>query len=98
MSLILSFLADKSGRWFRIIAGALFVVVTGWLTRGWPRIVFVFIGFIPVAAGMADVVLVSLLFRMPISGRKIRKIYAEPGDGDKFPKDSGRNSTQESGI
>jgi hypothetical protein len=80
MSFFLSFLADKSGRWFRIIAGVLFVVITSWLTRGWPRIVFIFLGFIPVAAGMADVVLVSFFFGMPISGRKIRKIYATPDE------------------
>jgi hypothetical protein len=66
-------LASKNGRYARIIAGVILIVIGFvWPTDslGWMLIV---IGAIPILAAALDVVLIAPLFGLPLKGKDIRK-------------------------
>jgi hypothetical protein len=79
------FLNSRSGRVFRVVAGAVFLVV-GYSFRTHPLGVFsMFWSILPLTAGGFDVCYISAVLGGPLSGSTIRNTYksggvAKPGD------------------
>jgi hypothetical protein len=67
-----TFMASMVGRWIRIIAGAVLIVVgLSWIPAPWGIIVAV-VGLVPLLAGLFDFCVFAPLFGGPMSGPKIR--------------------------
>lgn len=66
------FMASRTGRAIRMIAGLALIVVGGILGGGWW--VLAVVGLIPLAAGGFDICLFNVLFHKPLSGKAIRAI------------------------
>ena len=71
MSLI-KFLASSTGRWVRIIAGAVLIVLGLLVIQGTVGIIVAVIGLVPLAAGVFDFCVFAPLFGAPFSGKQIR--------------------------
>ncbi len=74
MDSLFSFLASQTGRWVRIIAGIVLIViglllVNGDTTWGW---ILVVVGLVPLAAGVFDFCLFAPLFGKPFKGGDLR--------------------------
>jgi hypothetical protein len=67
-----TFMASMAGRWIRIIAGAVLIVVgLSWIPEPWGIIVAA-VGLVPLLAGLFDFCVFAPLFGCPMSGPKIR--------------------------
>ena len=66
------FIASRTGRAIRMIAGLALIVVGGILGGGWW--VLAVVGLFPLAAGAFDICLFNVLFHKPLSGKAIRAI------------------------
>ncbi|HTP00567.1 MAG TPA: DUF2892 domain-containing protein [Anaerolineales bacterium] len=72
MNPLISFLASGNGRIVRILAG-LALVAWGLLSlHGAVGLVIALVGMVPFLAGIFDFCIFAPLFRMPLSGSKIR--------------------------
>ena len=71
MSLI-KFLASATGRWVRIIAGVVLIVLGLLVVKDTAGIVVAVIGVVPLAAGIFDFCVFAPLFGAPFSGKQIR--------------------------
>lgn len=72
MNPFVKFMASKSGRITRIVAG-IALIVWGWFFLGGTTgIVVAVIGLVPLLAGLVDVCVFAPLFGNPFSGPKIR--------------------------
>ena len=72
MNAVFSFLASQNGRYARIGAGIVLIIV-GLLvgdTAGW---IIVVIGLVPLLAGLFDVCVFAPLFGLPLSGPDLRE-------------------------
>lgn len=75
--MLIGFMASRTGRWLRILAGAGMVV--GGLATGSARGgVVALVGLAPLLAGALDLCLLGPLFGHPIRGTEIRKALGEP--------------------
>jgi hypothetical protein len=75
--MLIGFMASRTGRWLRILAGAGMVV--GGLATGSARGgVVALAGLAPLLAGALDLCLLGPLFGHPIRGTDIRKALGEP--------------------
>jgi hypothetical protein len=75
--MLIGFMASRTGRWLRILAGAGMVV--GGLATGSARGgVVALAGLVPLLAGALDLCLLGPLFGHPIRGTGIRKALGEP--------------------
>jgi uncharacterized membrane protein HdeD (DUF308 family) len=70
---LIKFLASTTGRWVRIVAGIVLIVV-GLLViqNGTVGIIVAVIGLVPLVAGVVDICVFAPLFGAPLSGKKIR--------------------------
>jgi hypothetical protein len=70
--MVVGFLASRTGRWLRIVAGA--GMVLGGLASGTSRGALVALaGLGPLIAGTLDLVLVAPLFGLPMRGEDLRQ-------------------------
>ena len=70
--MLVGFMASRTGRWLRILAGA--GMVLGGLASGSPRgAVVALLGLGPLVAGAMDLCLLGPLFGHPIQGEAIRR-------------------------
>ncbi|MFA5550727.1 MAG: YgaP-like transmembrane domain [Trueperaceae bacterium] len=67
---ILGFLSSTTGRWARVLVGALLVVI-GAVAGGWATLLAV-VGAVFVLVGALDVCLLAPLFGKPLSGKAFR--------------------------
>ena len=67
-----AFMASAAGRWIRIVAGVVLVVV-GWRMQSGAGTVLALIGFVPLLAGVFDLCVLAPLFGYPMGGTAIRK-------------------------
>lgn len=65
------FMVSAAGRWLRIVIGVA-LVVWGWSMHSAGGTVLAIVGLVPVAAGVFDFCLISLLVQVPFWGRDIR--------------------------
>ncbi len=70
---ILAFLASTTGRWVRIIAGIVLVLVGVWLVSGVWSWVLIIVGLVPFAGGVFDVCFFAPLFGLPFQGEALRQ-------------------------
>jgi hypothetical protein len=66
----LRFMAGRSGRAMRVLAGAGLVVAGALLSGGWYALVI--LGLVPLLAGALDVCVLAPLFGRPIQGGALR--------------------------
>ena len=69
---ILRFLASQPGRVVRAVLGVA-LIATGASLGGWWWVLAV-VGLLPLAAGVFDFCTLAPLFRLPLSGRRIREM------------------------
>lgn len=70
---ILGFLASVTGRWVRLIAGLVLVLLGVWLVKGVWSWVLIIVGLVPYAGGVFDVCFIAPLFKLPFQGKALRK-------------------------
>lgn len=70
---LIKFLASTTGRWVRIIAGVVLIVVGLLVVKDTAGIIVAVIGLVPLAAGIGDFCVFAPLFGAPFSGKSIRK-------------------------
>jgi hypothetical protein len=71
---IIRFLASQPGRVLRAVLG-LALIAAGATLGGWWWLLAV-VGLLPLAAGVLDFCTLGPLFRLPLSGRRIRETAA----------------------
>lgn len=77
--MLVGFMASRTGRWLRILAGA--GMVLGGLASGSSRgTVVALAGLGPLVAGALDLVLLAPLFGQPIRGEDIRRNQGMPAE------------------
>jgi hypothetical protein len=77
--MLVGFMASRTGRWLRILAGA--GMVLGGLSSGSSRGAAVaLVGLVPLMAGALDLCLLGPLFGHPIRGADIRRRLGLPED------------------
>jgi hypothetical protein len=69
---LIHFLASVSGRWVRVIAGVVLIVLGLAVVGDSAGIVIAVVGLVPLIAGAADFCVFAPLFGAPLSGRQIR--------------------------
>ncbi len=69
---LIQFLAGSTGRWVRIIAGIVLVVLGLLVVKDTGGIIIAVIGLVPLLAGIFDYCVFAPLFGLPFSGPKIR--------------------------
>ena len=82
--MMVGFMASRSGRWTRMLAGAGMVV--GGLASGSPKGTWMALaGLVPLLAGAFDVCLFGPLFGLPVSGEAIRRKVGLIGEDSLLP-------------
>jgi hypothetical protein len=66
------FMASPAGRIIRFLAGAILILVGLRFVGGAGGAILAIIGLVPLVAGTFDLCLLAPLFKLPISGRRIR--------------------------
>lgn len=66
----ITFMASSKGRLTRVLAGAALVLAGGLL--GGPWLALAAVGLVPLVAGALDLCVFAPLFRLPLSGPRIR--------------------------
>jgi hypothetical protein len=77
MNAFFRFIASPLGRWIRIIAGAVLIIVgLVWVkeTLGW---ILAVVGLVPLAAGIFDWCVFAPLFHLPFLGKRLRESVME---------------------
>lgn len=69
---LIKFLASQTGRWVRIIAGAILIALGLLVVKDTGGIILAVIGVVPLLAGVFDVCLFAPLFGAPFQGKDIR--------------------------
>lgn len=72
MNPFVSFMASRSGRILRVVAGALLVAYGLLVMGGIGGIIIAVVGLVPLLAGTFDFCVFAPLFGSPLSGPKIR--------------------------
>lgn len=81
---VVRFLASSAGRWTRIVAGLVIVIVALAAGEGgWKALAL--IGLIPIAAGAADFCLLGPLMKRPLRGPALRRSMDEPAHAPLLP-------------
>lgn len=73
---LIHFMASTAGRMLRFVVGALLILGGLAWVGGTAGTVMAVIGLIPLLAGTFDLCLLAPLFKMPLSGRRIRELEA----------------------
>jgi hypothetical protein len=71
----MKFLASRNGRIVRIVVGAALVILGIFglpNSLNWLGIILIIVGLVPLLAGIFDVCVFAPLFKLPLSGKKIR--------------------------
>lgn len=79
------FIASQAGRWTRIIAGLILILLGIFALSGTWQWVFIIVGIIPLAAGIFDWCVFAPLFGLPFIGGRLRE--AVKGSGEQEVKD-----------
>jgi uncharacterized membrane protein HdeD (DUF308 family) len=69
---LIHFLASSTGRWVRIVAGIVLIVVGLFVVQNTGGIVLAVVGLVPLLAGVLDFCVFAPLFGAPFSGKAIR--------------------------
>ena len=69
---LIKFLASGTGRWVRVIAGIVLIVVGLFVVQNTGGIVLAVIGLVPLLAGILDFCVFAPLFGLSFSGKIIR--------------------------
>ncbi len=69
---LIHFLASSTGRWVRIVAGIVLIVVGLLVVQNTGGIVLAVVGLVPLLAGVLDFCVFAPLFGAPFSGKAIR--------------------------
>jgi len=70
---VIKFLASTTGRWVRIIAGIVLILIGVLVMQNTGGIILAVIGLLPLLAGIVDVCVFAPLFGAPFSGKAIRE-------------------------
>ncbi|MBN1316564.1 MAG: DUF2892 domain-containing protein [Anaerolineales bacterium] len=70
---LFSFLAGSTGRWVRIIAGIVLVILGLFLIKGTGGWILALIGLVPLVAGIFDWCFFAPLFGLPFGGPALRE-------------------------
>jgi hypothetical protein len=82
--MLMGWMASRSGRWTRILAGASLLV--GGLARGsMPGRLLAVAGLLPLAEGAFDVCVLGPLFGLPLKGEAIRRKVGRIGEDSLLP-------------
>lgn len=73
---LVHFMASTAGRMLRFVIGALLILGGLAWVGGTAGTVMAVIGLIPLLAATFDLCLLAPLFKMPLSGRRIRELEA----------------------
>ncbi|RKH10494.1 hypothetical protein D7Y13_33455 [Corallococcus praedator] len=74
---MVGFIASRTGRWVRILAGS--GLVLGGLGTGSPRGAMVALtGLVPLLSGALDLFLLGPLFGLPVRGADVRRALGQP--------------------
>jgi len=73
---LIHFMASTAGRMLRFVIGALLILGGLAWVGGTAGTVMAVIGLIPLLAATFDLCLLAPLFKMPLSGRRIRELEA----------------------
>jgi Protein of unknown function (DUF2892) len=82
--MMVGFLASRTGRWTRMLAGAS-LVVGGLSTDSVKGKVLALVGLVPLLAGAFDVCLFGPIFGLPIKGEAIRRKVGLIGEDSLLP-------------
>jgi hypothetical protein len=83
-SMMVGFMASRTGRWTRMLAGA--SMVMGGLALGSPRgRLMAVVGLVPLLAGVFDFCLFGPLVGLPVSGEAIRRQVGLIGEDSLLP-------------
>jgi hypothetical protein len=80
---MITFLASRTGRWARIIAG-IALIVGGLAAGSTAGFIIAVIGLVPLGAGAFDLCLLAPLFGEPMRGSAIRVHRGEPSQAPLF--------------
>jgi hypothetical protein len=72
MNPLIGFLASGTGRIVRIVAGLALIAWGAFGVHGAAGVALAAVGAVPLVAGLFDFCVFAPLFRMPLSGQKIR--------------------------
>lgn len=72
MNPLIVFLASGTGRIVRIVAGLALIAWGAFGVHGAAGVALAVVGAVPLVAGLFDFCVFAPLFRMPLSGQKIR--------------------------
>jgi hypothetical protein len=81
--MLMGFMASRTGRWLRILAGA-GLVVGGLAARPRRGTLMVLVGLGPLVAGALDLCLLGPLFGHSVRGTDIRQRLGQPAQGTLF--------------
>ncbi len=81
---MVGFMASRTGRWTRMLAGA-GLVVSGLSARSPKGRVMALVGLVPLLAAAFDVCLFGPLFGLPLSGEAIRRKVGLIGEDSLLP-------------
>jgi hypothetical protein len=71
------FMASPIGRVIRVVAGLILIALGVWLARGAGRWILIIVGLVPLLAGVFDLCVFALLFRLPFVGSRLRRAVEE---------------------
>jgi uncharacterized membrane protein HdeD (DUF308 family) len=70
---LIKFLASTTGRWIRMIAGVVLIVVGLFVMQNTAGIILAVVGLVPLVAGVFDFCVFAPLFGASLSGKTIRQ-------------------------
>ncbi len=70
---LFGFLASSTGRWVRIVAGVVLILIALFVTKGAWSWVLGIIGLVPLLAGIFDRCVFAPLFGLPFVGEELRR-------------------------
>jgi hypothetical protein len=73
MQAVFQFLAGSAGRWLRIVAGLILIVVGIVVVKGTVGWILALVGLVPLAAGLFDWCFFAPLFGLPFAGPRLRQ-------------------------
>ncbi len=70
---LIKFLASSTGRWVRIIAGVVLIVLGLLVIKDTGGLILAVVGLVPLVAGVLDFCVFAPLFGTSVSGKSIRE-------------------------
>ncbi len=70
---LIKFLASSTGRWVRIIAGVVLIVLGLLVVKDTGGLIVAVVGLVPLVAGVLDFCVFAPLFGASVSGKSIRE-------------------------